>query len=247
MTTHTEDTVKQSVRDRYAAIARSGDACCAPAPNGDDCCAPASVQFTSKAHATAIVAEADLGLSCGSPTVYGDIHPGDTVLDLGSGAGVDVFRAASLVGDTGRVIGVDMTADMVDLARSNAARGGYANTEFRLGEIEDLPIDDLSIDVILSNCVINLVPDKSQVFTEMYRVLAPGGRFIISDIVTTGEMPADLRDDLVAWAECVAGAIDRNDYLDLIESAGFADVEVVAEHDYDGTPTRSITVRATKP
>jgi SAM-dependent methyltransferase len=212
----------------------------------EDCCSPTAVQFTSKEQASSVVDEADLGLSCGSPTVYGDIHGGDTVLDLGSGAGVDVFRASSLVGSSGTVIGVDMTADMIELARSNATKGGYTNVEFRLGEIESLPIDDASVDVILSNCVINLVPDKARAFAEMHRVLAPGGRFIISDVVTTGEMPADLRDDLAAWAECVAGAIDRADYLDLIEQAGFTRVEVVAGHSYEGTPTESITVRALK-
>lgn len=246
MTTHTAETVKQSVRDRYAAIARTEEACCTPASDTDECCAPSTVQFTSAAHASSIVAEADLGLSCGSPTVYGDIHPGDTVLDLGSGAGVDVFRASHIVGSGGRVIGVDMTEDMIALARTNATKGGFTNTEFRLGEIEDLPVDDLSIDVVLSNCVINLVPDKARAFTEIHRVLAAGGRFVISDIVTTGEMPADLRDDLAAWAECVSGAIDRTAYLDLIEAAGFSEVEVVAEHGYTGTPTRSITVRAVK-
>ena len=246
MSTFTSDQVKDSVRDRYAAIARSEASCCAPAETAEDCCAPAAVQFTSKAHASSVVAEADLGLSCGSPTVYGDIHAGDTVLDLGSGAGVDVFRAAGLVGEQGHVIGVDMTADMIELARTNAEKGGFTNVEFRLGEIEDLPIDDGAIDVVLSNCVINLVPDKAQAFAEMHRVLAPGGRFIISDVVTNGELPDDLRGDLAAWAECVSGAIDRDDYLGLVELAGFSEVEVVAGHGYEGTPTESITVRAVK-
>ena len=242
----TTDQIKDTVRDRYAAIARSEANCCAPVDTADDCCAPAAVQFTSKEHATTVVDEADLGLSCGSPTVYGDIHPGNTVLDLGSGAGVDVFRASSLVGTDGHVIGVDMTADMIELARVNAEKGGFDNVEFRLGEIEALPIVDGSVDVILSNCVINLVPDKAQAFSEMHRVLARGGRFIISDIVTTGEIPDDLRGDLAKWAECVSGAIDRTDYLSLIETAGFTDVEVVAGHGYDGTQTESITVRAVK-
>ena len=246
MSTFTSDQVKDSVRERYAAIARSEASCCAPADTSEECCSPAAVEFTSKAHATSVVAESDLGLSCGSPTVYGDIHPGDTVLDLGSGAGVDVFRAAELVGASGHVIGVDMTADMIDLARANADKGGFANVEFRLGELEHLPIDEESVDVILSNCVINLVPDKARAFAEMHRVLAPGGRFIISDIVTNGEMPDDLRDDLAAWAECVSGAIDRTEYLGLVEQAGFGRVEVVAEHGYDETPTESITVRAVK-
>lgn len=242
----TTNQVKDSVRERYSAIARAESACCTPAADTDGCCSPAEVQFTSKDHADAVVAESDLGLSCGSPTVYGDINPGDTVLDLGSGAGVDVFRAAGLVGESGRVIGVDMTQDMIDLARTNADKGGFGNVEFRFGEIEHLPIEDGTVDVILSNCVINLVPDKRRAFAEMHRVLDVGGRFIISDVVTTGEMPAELRDDLVAWAECVSGAIDRDEYLGMITGAGFSDVEVVAGHAYDGTPTESITVRGIK-
>lgn len=244
MTAHTTTEVKASVRERYAAIARS-ESGCGPSVE-EDCCSPAAVQFVSKAHAASAVDEADLGLSCGSPTIYGDIHEGDTVLDLGSGAGVDVFRAATLVGRNGKVIGVDMTADMIELARANAQKGGFTNVEFRLGEIEALPIEDGSVDVILSNCVINLVPDKATAFTEMHRVLAPGGRFIISDIVTTGELAADLREDLAAWAECIAGAIDRTAYLDLIEQAGFIGIEIVAAHGYADSPTESITVRAVK-
>ncbi|MBT8193995.1 MAG: arsenite methyltransferase [Acidimicrobiia bacterium] len=252
----TTNQVKHSVRERYSAIARAEAACCTPTTSTDACCteaeateaccSPAQVQFTSKDHADAVVAESDLGLSCGSPTVYGDINRGNTVLDLGSGAGVDVFRAAGLVGETGRVIGVDMTQDMIDLARRNAEKGGFWNVEFRFGEIEQLPIEDGSVDVILSNCVINLVPDKRRAFAEMHRVLGVGGRFIISDIVTTGEMPAELRDDLTAWAECVSGAIDRDEYLGMITDSGFSDVEVVAGHTYDGTPTESITVRGIK-
>lgn len=262
----TTSQVKDSVKERYGAIARAEAACCTPTTNSDACCAeavaaaaccepaatteaccsPAEVHFAGKDHADAVVAESDLGLSCGSPTVYGDINPGAVVLDLGSGAGVDVFRAARLVGESGRVIGVDMTRDMIDLARTNAEKGGFSNVEFRFGEIEQLPVEDGSVDVILSNCVINLVPDKRRAFAEMHRVLGAGGRFIISDIVTNGEMPADVRDDLVAWTECVSGAIDRDEYLAMISASGFSDVEVVAGHAYDGTPTESITVRGIK-
>lgn len=247
MTTHTVDEVKDSVRERYAAVARRETSCCGPTVTEDACCSPAEVRFTSKSDADAVVAESDLGLSCGSPTAFDDIVPGNTVLDLGSGAGVDVFRAARLTGPDGYVIGVDMTTEMIELARANAARGRFENVDFRLGDIEALPVVDGTVDVILSNCVINLVPDKRRAFTEMYRVLAPGGRFVVSDIVTTGDLPEDVRADLSQWVGCVSGAIDRGRYLALLEEAGFRNVEVLADHEFgDGTPTQSITMRGFK-
>ena len=248
MTTYDTSQVKESVRERYAAVARRGTACCAPPTATEDaCCSPAEVQFTSKSGADAVVDEADLGLGCGSPTAFEDIEPGNTVLDLGSGAGVDVFRAAKLVGDDGHAIGVDMTVEMIDLARANATRGSFQNVEFRLGEIESLPVADGTVDVVLSNCVINLVPDKRRAFAEMHRVLATGGRFVISDIVTVGELSEDVRSDLSQWVGCVSGAMDYGDYLALIEEVGFGDVEVLTRHGYgDGAPTESITVRGFK-
>jgi SAM-dependent methyltransferase len=246
MTTYQADEIKEAVKERYAAVAQQGTSCCAPAA-ADPCCEPAEVRFTTKKDADAIIAEADLGLSCGSPTAFGDINPGDTVLDLGSGAGVDVFRAARLVGQEGRVIGVDFTPDMIDLATANAAKAGLDTVEFRLGEIERLPVADGTIDLALSNCVINLVPDKRAAFSEIHRVLAPGGRFVISDIVTTADLSGEARADLSRWAECVSGAIDRAEYLGIIAEAGFADVEVITSHAYgDGAPTESITVRGFK-
>jgi len=246
MTTYQADEIKEAVKERYAAVAQQGTSCCAPAA-ADACCEPAEVRFTTKKDADAIIAEADLGLSCGSPTAFGDINPGDTVLDLGSGAGVDVFRAARLVGPEGRVIGVDFTPDMIDLATTNAAKAGLDTVEFRLGEIERLPVADGTIDLALSNCVINLVPDKRAAFSEIHRVLAPGGRFVISDIVTTADLSGEARADLSRWAECVSGAIDRAEYLGIIAEAGFADVEVITSHAYgDGAPTESITVRGFK-
>ena len=142
------------------------------------------------------------------------------MLDLGSGAGVDVFRAAQVAGPTGRVIGVDMTPAMIERARANAVKGGFANVEFRLGEIEALPVDDASVDVVLSNCVINLAPDKRRVYGEIQRVLKPGGRFAISDIVADGEVPLAVREDATAWAGCLAGALDREEYLGIVRSAG---------------------------
>lgn len=248
MTTYKADEVKDAVKKRYAAVAQQGSSCCAPTTGADDaCCAPAEVQFTTKDDAESIIAESDLGLSCGSPTAFGDINPGDTVLDLGSGAGVDVFRAARVVGPEGRVIGVDFTPDMIDLATANAAKAGIDTVEFRLGEIENLPVVDGTIDLALSNCVINLVPDKRRAFAEIHRVLASGGRFVISDIVTTGDLSAEVRADLGQWADCVSGAIDRADYLGIIEGAGFTNVEVITSHAFgEGAPTESITVRAFK-
>ncbi|MBT8217431.1 MAG: arsenite methyltransferase, partial [Acidimicrobiia bacterium] len=240
--------VKKAVRERYAAVAQKGTSCCAPATDATDgCCEPAEIRFTTKDAAEAIIGEADLGLSCGSPTAFGDINPGDTVLDLGSGAGVDVFRAAQVVGPEGHVIGVDMTPDMNELAAANAAQAGLENVEFRLGEIEHLPVVDGTIDLVLSNCVINLVPDKTKAFAEIHRVLAPGGRFVISDIVTTGDLSDEVRSDLGLWADCVSGAIDRADYLGIIDRIGFSDVEVITSHPYgEGAPTESITVRGFK-
>ena len=248
MTTYKADEVKKAVKERYAAAAQEGTSCCAPATEADDaCCGPTEVRFTTKDDAQAIIAEADLGLSCGTPTVFGDINPGDTVLDLGSGAGVDAFRAAAVVGSDGHVIGVDFTPDMIDLATANAEKAGLDTVEFRLGEIEDLPVADGTVDLVLSNCVINLVPDKEKAFAEIHRVLALGGRFVISDVVTTGDLSDEVRSDLQQWAGCVSGAIGRDAYLGIIGDAGFVDVEVITSHEYgDGAPTESITVRGIK-
>ncbi|MFH1680720.1 MAG: arsenite methyltransferase [Candidatus Eisenbacteria bacterium] len=178
-------------------------------------------------------ATGDLGLGCGLPTEHASLGPGEIVLDLGSGAGVDVFRAALEVGPEGRVIGVDFSPEMIAEAEKNAVEAGHANVEFRRGDIEHLPVESDSVDVVLSNCVINLAPDKAEVFAEIHRVLRPGGRFVVSDVVTRGEMPADLRADLSAWAGCVAGAMDRDEYLALIARAGFDRVRIRDAHEYD--------------
>lgn len=211
--------IKNDVQAYYGAIAVNGGSCC----ETDNCCAPAGQSalvtlFASPADTA--IAEADMGLSCGIPTQHAAIGAGDTVLDLGSGAGVDVFRAAKVVGPQGWVIGVDMTPAMIERARANAATGGFSNVEFRLGEIEALPVADASIDVVLSNCVINLAPDKQLAYNEIQRVLKPGGRFAISDIVTEGDVPEAVREDATIWAGCLGGALDRDDYLAIIRSAG---------------------------
>jgi SAM-dependent methyltransferase len=181
----------------------------------------------------AIPQEAILGVGCGNPTALADLKPGEVVVDLGSGAGIDVFLAAGRVGERGRVIGVDMTEDMVKRGNALAAQHGYANVEFRLGEIEHLPVESDSVDVIISNCVINLAPDKSVVFREACRVLKPGGRMMISDLVTAGELPEDVRASAAAWADCLAGAMEKEAYLAAIRGAGFAEVAVVSECPYE--------------
>jgi arsenite methyltransferase len=176
--------------------------------------------------------EAIMGLGCGSPTAVASLRKGEVVLDLGSGSGIDVFIAAGKVGPKGRVIGVDMTKEMVGRAKRLAKANGYRNVEFRLGEIEKLPVDDGSVDTIISNCVINLSTDKDKVFREALRVLKPGGRLTISDIVSEKPVPAALKDDLDAWSSCIAGALVKRDYLGRMTDAGFGKVDVVAERDF---------------
>ncbi len=175
---------------------------------------------------------ANLGLGCGNPVALAAIKEGDVVLDLGSGAGFDAFLAAQKVGKTGRVIGVDMTPEMLAKAQENAQKGGYANVEFRQGEIEALPVEDNSIDLIISNCVINLSPDKETVFKESFRVLKKGGSLMVSDLVLTKELPAAIKKSVEAYVGCIAGAIQKITYLDLIAKAGFREIKVVSESAY---------------
>jgi ubiquinone/menaquinone biosynthesis C-methylase UbiE len=181
----------------------------------------------------AIPQEAILGVGCGNPTALADLAPGETVLDLGSGAGIDAFLAAKKVGERGRVIGVDMTEDMIKRGNALAEEHGYANVEFRLGEIEKLPVEPGSVDVIISNCVINLSPDKPAVFREACRVLKPGGRLLVSDLVTAGELPEDVRASAAAWADCLAGAMEKEAYLAAIRGAGLTEVDIVSECPYE--------------
>jgi SAM-dependent methyltransferase len=242
------DDIKVEVQKRYAAIATQAGGCgCGPG-----CCSDSNVSLVDYAGAdTGVVEGANLGLGCGVPTLYAGIRPGHTVLDLGSGAGVDVFIAAKAVGPEGRVIGVDMTPEMIARAWANAVKGDYRNVDFRLGDIEALPVESDSVDVVISNCVINLAPDKRRVFAEMYRVLKPGGRFSVSDVVTYGDVPDSIRKDVELWAGCVAGAMDREAYLQVIREAGFVDVTVnrPVEYDYpkgEDYGVMSITVEARK-
>ncbi|MEX0781081.1 MAG: arsenite methyltransferase [Dehalococcoidia bacterium] len=188
----------------------------------------------------------DVAFGCGNPTAISAMKPGEVVLDLGSGGGIDCFLAAKMVGETGRVYGVDMTPEMIALARKNATKVGATNVEFRLGEIEQLPIPDGSVDVIISNCVINLSPDKDRVFREAFRVLRPGGRLQVSDIVWTKPVPESVKNDMEAWAGCIAGALQESDYVGKIEAAGFADVASTAAEYSGGKGIASANVVAYK-
>jgi SAM-dependent methyltransferase len=226
-----EKEVKEFIKNRYSKIAKKEDSSCS-------CCSTTTSSIIEQAQAAgysgeelkSIPEEAIYGLGCGNPTALAEIQKGETVLDLGSGGGIDVFLAANKVGDSGKVIGVDMTPDMIATAVENAQRGGYNNVEFKLGEIEDLPIPSDSIDVIISNCVINLTPDKNKAYNEVYRVLRSGGRILVSDLVTEGFIPPELRKSFQAWSECVGGAMEKQDYLNTIKNAGFKEVEIIEQH-----------------
>lgn len=225
--------LKAAVRARYQGFVTRNTSCCGPRACG---CAPgeASLQLGYAPRDLEAVPEgANLGLGCGNPVALASLRPGETVLDLGSGAGFDAFLASPRVGPEGRVIGVDMTPAMLDRARALAEQGGYANVTFREGDIERLPVDDASVDVVISNCVLNLTPDKARAFREAFRVLRPGGRLMVSDLALLRPLPEALRQDLDAYAACVAGAMPREAYLEAIRQAGFTEVEVVGESSYD--------------
>ncbi len=257
--------IRTVVREKYGEIAegrRSGCGCESPTLQGTSCCGDVMLKLGyTEEQKQAVPEGADLGLGCGNPLAHAAVKPGETVLDLGSGAGVDCFLAARETGPTGRVIGVDMTPAMVEKARANAAKGSYANVEFRLGEIEHLPVADAGVDCIISNCVVNLSPDKPQVFREALRALKPGGRMLLSDLVLTRPLSPGLQKDVGLYVGCVAGASMKDDYLAMIRAAGFGDVAVLEERGYTvglealpaGSPVReafesvvSVKVRARK-
>jgi arsenite methyltransferase len=227
--------IKEMVRSRYGAIAAESGSCCAPAAATDSCCGPAEPAKDarrlgySEAELAALPEGADLGLGCGNPQAFAQLRPGETVVDLGSGAGMDCFIAAEAVGPEGHVIGVDMTHEMLAKARANAARVGAANVEFRLGEIEHLPIADASADCVISNCVVNLVPDKAQVYREAWRVLKPGGRIAISDVVNVAPLPPELAQDPALLCGCVAGAVSAPKIEAMLADAGFTDIRIAAK------------------
>ncbi len=258
--------IRTVVREKYGEIAagkRTGCGCGDPSLTSSSCCGDVMLTLGyTEEQKKAVPEGADLGLGCGNPLAHAAVKPGETVLDLGSGAGVDCFLAARETGPTGRVIGVDMTPAMLEKARANAAKGGYANVEFRLGEIEHLPVADASVDCIISNCVVNLSPDKPKVFREALRALRPGGRMLLSDLVLTRPLSPQLQKDVTLYVGCVAGASLKEDYLAMIRAAGFTDVAVLEERRYtvgldtlpEGSPEReafdsvvSVKVRARKP
>lgn len=225
-----KEDVKKVVRKGYAKIAKAQRSCC---NLNAECCKTNADFFPKSANSTEnefeSVPEGTFSLGCGSPVALASLEEGETVLDLGSGSGFDCFLAARKVGKSGKVIGVDMTPEMVYRARENAKKGGYKNVEFKLGEIENLPVADNSVDVVISNCVINLSPDKKRVFEEAFRVLKPGGRLIISDIVLLDELPPAIKDDENAYLSCISGAINKEEYISLIEQVGFREVNVLEE------------------
>jgi arsenite methyltransferase len=246
MDTLTHDDIRAAVRARYGTIAETRgvaapptEASCCGGPSSDaastSCCGGTTITtLDMKAQAYGYSAEdtgavpqgSNLGLGCGNPIALASLRPGETVLDLGSGAGFDCFLAARAVGETGRVIGVDMTHEMLRKARANAAQGGYTQVEFRLGEIEHLPVADASVDAVISNCVINLSPEKPQVFREAFRVLKPGGRLAVSDVVATAPFPSEVQHDLALRAGCVAGASLLDDLEGMLRDAGFVDMRI---------------------
>ena len=230
--------VKEYVKKRYGEIAEAERSSCS-----SGCCSSSSCCSSPPKHVAwkvgyspddieSVPEESVSGLGCGNPVALASLKEGETVLDLGSGGGMDAFLAAKKVGPTGKVIGVDMTKEMLKKAKAIASEHGYENVEFRLGEIESLPVEDETVDVVISNCVVNLAPDKLKVFQEAYRVLKPNGKLMVSDLVTQGELPDDVRNSFEAWAGCIAGALERSDYLNKIADAGFQNVKVVSQKPY---------------
>jgi arsenite methyltransferase len=228
----TNQKLQDVIKDRYGKIARGEVTFCCPScgPTTKDQCL--AVGYTAE-DLNLVPELAILGVGCGNPTALADLKAGETVVDLGSGAGIDVFLAANKVGKHGRVIGVDMTADMVARGRQLAQEHGFGNVEFRLGEIEHLPLEADAVDVVISNCVINLTADKLASFREIHQVLKFGGRILISDLVTVGALPADVRQSAIAWADCLAGAMGKEAYLETIRLAGFVEVSIVSESPYE--------------
>jgi len=229
--------IKDHVKKRYGEIAQKECSSCSSGCCSSSSCGPPAQYVAwkigySPSDIESVPEDSLLGLGCGNPVALASLKEGETVLDLGSGGGIDVFLAAKKVGPEGKVIGVDMTQEMVERAKASALKNGYANVEFRLGEIESLPVDDETVDVIISNCVINLAPDKQKVFQEAYRVLKPDGRLLVSDLVTEGELPEEVRSSFDAWAGCIAGALEKSDYLNKIAAAGFKNVKIVSQKPY---------------
>ncbi len=248
MENNSKNKIRESVMENYKRVALQNET---QENNQSDCCRPSSTNsqssccdssntnlFDSISHKLGYSSEeynnvpvgSNMGLGCGNPQAIASLQQGETVLDLGSGGGFDCFLASKSVGDTGKVIGVDMTPEMISLARNNAAKGAYKNTEFRLGEIEHLPVADASIDVIISNCVINLSPEKEQVFEEAFRVLKPGGKLAISDVVSSVDLPEEIKNDVLLYAGCVGGASTVEKIESILDKSGFTDIKIEPKH-----------------
>ena len=258
MTQLGNDQIKGVVKERYGALARSAseasssDDCC-----GTDCCSTASSEEALTLYTSAetqdLPAEAlAASAGCGNPTALASMQPGETVVDFGSGGGIDCFLSAKAVGPSGRVIGIDMTEDIINLARANARRLKLSNTEFHLSDMEDTPLDENTADILISNCVINLAPDKDPVFREAFRILKPGGRLMVSDMVLVDDIPEDQAADTSNWVACLAGAEKKETYLGKMRDAGFAEVEVLSETPISGddgwrASIRSMNIKAVKP
>jgi arsenite methyltransferase len=219
----TQSPIHEVVREHYAERIKSNASCCG---SSSDCCSTDSNLYPADLLATLPSGESAISYGCGDPITLASLEPGQTVLDLGSGAGLDCFFAAKKVGETGHVMGVDMTPEMIERATASAKRMGITNVEFRQGYLEDLPVEGNSVDVIISNCVINLSPDKSRVFAEAFRVLKPGGKLAVSDIVTDSPLPETIKQSLSAWAGCVAGAVEAKEYIGMMEAVGFTDIAI---------------------
>ncbi|HBB36835.1 MAG: Methyltransferase [Candidatus Moranbacteria bacterium GW2011_GWC1_45_18] len=246
------DEIKKIVKDKYGEIAAGNSGCGCGCGCGNESNEQIAKSIGYSEEEINSVSEANLGLGCGNPTAMGEIKEGETVLDLGSGAGFDCFLAAKMVGGSGKVIGVDMTKEMIEKAKDNAEKYGYTNVEFRPGEIEKLPIDDNSIDVVISNCVINLVPDKTKAFKEIYRVLKKGGKMYISDIVLLENLSEKEKNDEGLLAGCVGGALLKDEYLKIIEDTGFemkglSEDKDISKRQYQGILLESLKVEARKP
>jgi len=230
--------IKDVVREKYGQAAlrmnAGGSSCCGASAALDGCCDPITSNLYDAAQTGELPAEAVLAsLGCGNPTALAELRPGETVLDLGSGGGIDVLLSARRVGPAGKAYGLDMTDEMLALARENRRKAGVENVEFLKGEIENIPLPDNSVDVVISNCVINLSGDKDRVLREAFRVLKPGGRFAVSDVVTRGEVPADIRRNMLLWVGCIAGALEEDQYFAKLARAGFGGIEIEPTRIYD--------------
>lgn len=251
-----EENIKKVVRDNYAKVARNEKSCCSGASSCSDNTTILSEDISrrigySEKEIGAVPEGANMGLGCGNPVALASLKKGETVLDLGSGGGFDCFLAAKRVGENGKIIGVDMTPEMLDKSRENAKKGKYTNVEFRLGEIENLPVADNTADVIISNCVINLSTDKKRVFQEAFRTLKPGGRLMVSDIVLSKKLPEIIKKNLQAYVGCISGAEMKRKYLQIIEDAGFKEVKIIEENSFPvenmaNDPTAQAIVKTSK-